>query len=128
MGVGGMDSLACWEFCHVMNPGDVILVEKGRTRILGHGIVNSAYRFDGERQSYRHVRDVEWRSKTDSGGVEATWTLPGKTLTQVKYRQDSFEKMVAVLEPVAVAPAHSGTYFGAVCVGRSRERGFPGSR
>ena len=104
LGIGWMDSLACWEFCHVMNPGDVILVKKGRTRILGHGIVGSDYRFDGGRPRYRHVRDVEWRSKTDPDGVEASWSLPGKTLTLMKYRRDSFEEMVAVLEPLAAAP------------------------
>ena len=102
IGLGRNDSLACWSFCHKMKPGDVILVKKGRTRVLGHGIVRSEYRFDGARPRYRHFRDVEWVSRTDSDGLQATWTFAAKTLTQVWYRRESFEETLVLLEPFAM--------------------------
>ena len=64
-GYGMHDALAYWEFCRVMKPGDTIFVKKGARLVLGHGVVRSDYRFDEARPEYKHVRDVEWLSRTD---------------------------------------------------------------
>lgn len=40
-GLGMHDALACWEFCHVMKPGDTIFVKKEARLVLGHGVVRS---------------------------------------------------------------------------------------
>ena len=76
------DALACWEFCHVMKPGDTIVVKKGRGLVLGHGVVKSDYRFDNARPEYKHVRDVEWLSKTDGVSIRKR-PLVTKTLTDI---------------------------------------------
>jgi MoxR-like ATPase len=56
------NSLACWQFVHGVRPGDHIIVKQGRSLVLGHGVVQSGYRFDDERAEYQHVREVEWRN------------------------------------------------------------------
>ena len=38
-----MDSLALWEFSHVVAPGDVILAKQGRKTLLGYGTVVEGY-------------------------------------------------------------------------------------
>jgi 5-methylcytosine-specific restriction enzyme B len=75
-----MDSLACWEFAHVMQPGDVILLKKGAGQLLAHGEVTGPYRFDEERAEFRHTRTVDWTPTSE-------WLIPddrrvaNKTLT-----------------------------------------------
>ena len=49
MDLGRNDSLACWQFCHDMEPGDTIFAKLGTTAVVGHGTVTSAYRFDPTR-------------------------------------------------------------------------------
>ena len=81
-GLGKHDALMCWEFCHVMKPGDTIFVKKGAKLVLGHGVVRSDYRFDEARPEYKHVRDVEWLSKTDGVKIRKK-ELVRKTLTDI---------------------------------------------
>jgi len=59
LGLGKHDSLACWQFCREMKPGDVIVVKKGQRLLIGHGEVTSDYRFDERRPRRRHVRDIK---------------------------------------------------------------------
>ena len=56
------DALTLWSFAHVMQPGDLVLAKLGRREILGWGIVTSDYRYEKDRSSHRHVRDVDWRA------------------------------------------------------------------
>ncbi len=81
-GHGMHDALAYWEFCRVMKPGDTIFVKKGARLVLGHGIVRSDYRFDEARPEYKHVRDVEWRSRTAGVRIREK-ELVRKTLTDI---------------------------------------------
>ena len=81
-GLGMHDALACWEFCHVMKPGDTIFVKKGARLVLGHGVVRSDYQFDEARPKYKHVRDVWWLSKTDGVKIREK-ELVRKTLTDI---------------------------------------------
>ena len=81
-GHGMNDALAYWEFCRVMEPGDTIFVKKGARLVLGHGIVRSDYRFDEARPEYKHVRAVEWRSRTAGVRIREK-ELVRKTLTDI---------------------------------------------
>ena len=81
-GLGIHEALACWEFCHVMRPGDTIFVKKGSRLVLGHGVVRSDYSFDNARPEYKHVRDVEWLSKTEGVKIREK-ELVRKTLTDI---------------------------------------------
>ena len=81
-GYGMHDALAYWEFCRVMKPGDTIFVKKGARLVLGYGVVRSDYRFDEARPEYKHVRDVEWLSRTDGVRIREK-ELVRKTLTDI---------------------------------------------
>jgi len=56
-------SLACWEFVHVMAPGDLIVAKRGRREILGIGVVEGDYEHRPERKEFHHVRRVRWTQR-----------------------------------------------------------------
>ena len=90
----GMSVNALWQFCHEMKPGDIVYAKKGRSEIVGRGIVRSDYRFDDTRtDGYKNVRDMEWTHK----GV---WPYPGnapvKTLTEVTASPDFIAQVEAL--------------------------------
>lgn len=76
------DTLALWEFCHVMKPGDVVFARQGLYRVLGKGRVMGDYHYDAERSTFMHIRRVEW-------DLVGPWTLSEnekmaqKTLTDI---------------------------------------------
>ena len=72
-----------WEFCREMKPGDIIFVKKGRHDVLGHGVVQSEYRFDPERTTHKHLRDVRWDSNYAPGGRRVERNLVTKALTDI---------------------------------------------
>jgi len=39
-------ALMLWQFAHDIKPGDIVFVKKGRTEILGRGIVETEYEYD----------------------------------------------------------------------------------
>ena len=82
---------ALWQFRHGMKPGDVIYAKKGRSKIIGRGIVKSDYRFDDSREDgYRNVRSVEWTHK-------GNWKYPGmapmKALTEITDNPELVEQL-----------------------------------
>ena len=93
------DSLACWEFGHVMNPGDIVFVKSGMSEILGYGLVLSDYLFDSSRERYNHVRKVRWISNTQS--AVANGNIPRKTLTEITDRDslDIIKKAGGYIDP-----------------------------
>lgn len=101
--LGRNNSLACWQFCHDMEPGDTIFVKLGTTAVLGHGTVTSAYRFDDARSVYKNVRDVDWHSNFPSGVPVRDKRLVLKTLTDVSdYPEllESLKRAVGILPPL----------------------------
>lgn len=89
------DSLATWEFAYEMNPGDIIFVKKGRSTILGRGVVLTNYIYDDKRQDYKNVRSVKWEKI-------GQWTLdeltPMKTLTDISKYTDYVNRLNALVE------------------------------
>lgn len=77
------DRLALWEFSHVMKPGDVIFVKRGRKLVVGHGVVRSRYRYDATRERHRHVLNVDWNSNFPAGRQVRERPLVTKTLTNI---------------------------------------------
>lgn len=69
-----------YSFANEMKIGDVVFVKKGRTHIIGRGIVTSDYYYDGEREFQPHLRKVQW---TDKGDWELDNQMPIKTLTMI---------------------------------------------
>ena len=59
------DTLACWQFAHVMRPGDILFAKKGLKKVVGYGTVtgttstiravvgtNTSAPFNGSRTAY----------------------------------------------------------------------------
>lgn len=53
-------SLATWEFTNEMQVGDIVFVKKGRSVILGRGVVEGEYTYDEARGEFCNVRKVKW--------------------------------------------------------------------
>lgn len=93
-GIHRDSSLALWQFCHEMKPGDVVFVKKGRKKIIGRGIVTSDYEFNKTyNNNYKNLRKVNWTHK-------GTWTYPGiapiKTLTEMTPYTETVQKLEAL--------------------------------
>lgn len=74
------------DFLNKINIGDVIIAKKGRSELLGYGVVTSNYDFDNNRPEYQKVRQVEWKLK---GNWQVDFSLVLKTLTDItKYPSD----------------------------------------
>lgn len=81
---------ATWQFANEMKVGDIIFVKKGRSQLIGRGIVTSDYFYDFEASEYNHIRTVKWTHHGE-------WPYPGKaamkTLTDVTPYSDFVEKL-----------------------------------
>lgn len=84
-------TLATWEFVNFMKPGDVIFVKKGRSQILGKGIVESEYYFDEKFDlEYPNLRKVKWIHK---GEWNYSGSLAMKTLTDISPYTEIVKKL-----------------------------------
>ncbi|MDM1064794.1 AAA family ATPase [Myroides odoratimimus] len=61
-----------------MQIGDIVLIKKGKRKLLGYGEVISDYIFDAEREEYASIRNVKWIKK---GEWDIDFDLVLKTLT-----------------------------------------------
>lgn len=106
--------LALWQFAHEMRPGDIVFVKKGRSMIIGRGIVESDYEYDtAQNEDYYHVRKVRW---TDKGAWPATVTIALKTLTDITPYTDDVEQIKNLLgdeslPPPSVSPLYTDKDF-----------------
>jgi hypothetical protein len=71
------NALACWEFVHAIQEGDIIFSKKGNNTILGYGIVEGAYEFDSSRESFKNTRKVRWVRK-------GKWIIPDGKFVAIK--------------------------------------------
>ena len=91
------DSLACWQFGYEMQPGDHVIVKKGRSALLGYGRITSEYEFHVARPEFKHIRRVQW----DRTG---TWPLPSdrrlapKTLTDSSKYHNWLQFAIGLIE------------------------------
>lgn len=84
-----------WQFANVVKPGDVVFAKKGRTTILGRGIVIGDYEYDEDAGEYPHLREVEW---THKGNWALDKMFATKTLTEVTDYTDLVTKINAFFE------------------------------
>jgi MoxR-like ATPase len=76
------DSLACYQFCRELKPGDIVFAKKDMSHLLGCARIQSGYVYDPSRPEYRHVRKVDWIAE-GSWQIPEDARLPTKTLTNV---------------------------------------------
>ena len=81
---------AVWQFAHDLKPGDIVFAKRGRTRILGRGIVEGEYEYDPKLGEYPNIRRVKW---TDKGEWTTDDTFAMKTLTDVTDYPDFVENV-----------------------------------
>ena len=74
------DSLAVWQFANEIKTGDIVFAKKGKYKIIGRGIVESAYVFDDNRSDFKHIRKVRW---SDIGEWVTDDRFAIKTLTDI---------------------------------------------
>lgn len=93
-----------YSFAYEMKPGDIVFAKKGRSIIVGKGVVTSDYYYDVNHKIHPHLRKVNW---TDKGVWEADIMLAMKTLTNitsyagnVKYLNNLIGGSTKVGEPI----------------------------
>lgn len=69
-----------YSFAHEMKPGDVVFAKKGRSMIVGRGVVTSDYYYDTDHDTQPHQRKVNWQ---DKGEWKTDSLLAMKTLTNI---------------------------------------------
>jgi hypothetical protein len=74
------DSLCCWQFATEIQPGDLMIVKRGRSEVIGLGRVTSEYIYRPDRKEYHHVRQMTWLR---TGSWEVDDKMGTKTLTNV---------------------------------------------
>ena len=93
----------CWEFCHVVKPGDVIFVKKGTQRVIARGVVTSDYRFDDSRSALKNIRDVTWWRTNGEWVAGKANNLPIQTLTDITDKTELVQDIERALEASNVA-------------------------
>lgn len=89
------DSLAVWQFVKDLKPGDIVFAKKGLHRIVGRGIVDSAYYYDDNAVDFKHLRKIKW---THIGEWDVDDQFAQKTLTDIT----SFTTFINKLESLFV--------------------------
>ncbi|OYT10491.1 MAG: hypothetical protein B6I18_08895, partial [Bacteroidetes bacterium 4572_112] len=72
------------DFINKINIGDIIIIKKGKTELLGYGIVDSDYYYSNDYNEYKKIRKIDWKLK---GSWKIDYNLVTKTLTDItKYK------------------------------------------
>ena len=74
------NATANFEFANTMQIGDVVIVKKGRSNLLGYGVITSDYFYDEKRENYNSCRKIHWKVK---GIWQTDHSLVLKTLTNL---------------------------------------------
>ena len=88
-------SLATWEFVNEMQIGDIVFAKRGRTTIIGRGIVESEYYYDEKKDEHRSLRKVRW---TEIGNWETQEFHAMKTLTDITRYTDYVKRLNMIVE------------------------------
>ena len=88
-------ALALWQFSRELKPGDVVFAKRGRSVIIGRGVVEGDYQFDDSGDSYPNIRRVRW---THSGEWHTEDLLAMKTLTDITAYPDLVAKIDSFFE------------------------------
>ena len=69
-----------YSFAYEMKPGDIVFAKKGRSMIVGRGVVTSDYYYDNSHENHPHMRKIKW---TNKGEWKTDIMLAMKTLTNI---------------------------------------------
>lgn len=79
-----------YSFAYEIKPGDIVFAKKGRSMIVGRGVVTSDYYYDANHEIQPHLRKVDW---TDKGEWKSDSLLAMKTLTNITRYTDDVNKL-----------------------------------
>ena len=88
-------ALALWQFSRELKPGDIVFAKRGRSVIIGRGVVEGGYQFDENGDSYPNIRRMHW---THSGEWHTEDLLAMKTLTDITAYPDLVAKLDSFFE------------------------------
>ncbi|MEE8723279.1 MAG: AAA family ATPase [Atopobiaceae bacterium] len=93
---------AVWQFAHDIKPGDVVYAKRGRSEIIGRGVVTGKYEYDASGGHYPNTRSVSWSQK-------GSWHYDGmfamKTLTDITDYTELVAKIGALFDDADEEPA-----------------------
>lgn len=95
------DACMLYNFAYDMKPGDIVFAKKGRSLIVGRGVVTSDYYYDESREYHPHIHNINW---TDYGEWKTDNKTAMKTLTNITQYTDYVEKLNALVEGREVTP------------------------
>ncbi len=75
------------DFAKSIQPGDLIFAKEGKGAVVGYGIVESGYYFDAEKEPFKHLRKVQWKS-LDRLEMPEGINLPIQTLSPIDRRPE----------------------------------------
>lgn len=97
-------------FVHEIAIGDIVLAKKGRKTILGWGKVTGQYRYEFDREGYRHTRSVDWKpfaSEIDLSHL--SHLLPMKTLTRYTSHKETIRTIFELANGAIRPPIYTKT-------------------
>lgn len=89
------DIHAAWQFAKEMKPGDIVFVKKGRSEILGRGVIAGDYVYDPDGGEYPHLREVSWKRQ---GSWRSDQQFAMKTLTEITDYPDLLARIQGYFE------------------------------
>ncbi|HET7543834.1 MAG TPA: AAA family ATPase [Polyangiaceae bacterium] len=92
------DALAAWEIVHNVEVGDLVYIKRGRSQIVGRGIVTAPYRFEVGRKPYPHLCSVSWEWV---GSADPEESLVMKTLTEISEHTELVARLARKTRPAA---------------------------
>jgi 5-methylcytosine-specific restriction protein B len=91
------DVHACWQFANEMKIGDYVFAKQGKSYLYGVGRIAGEYEFDATRESYPHVRSVEWLSKGGPWEITKENSPAIKTLTDITAYTDFANRLFKIV-------------------------------
>ena len=89
-----------YNFANEMKPGDIVFAKKGRSLIVGRGVVTSDYYYDKNHLIQPHLRKINW---TDKGEWKTDSIMAMKTLTNIT-GYDIVEKLNRLIDSESNEP------------------------
>ncbi len=93
-----------YSFAYEMKPGDIVFAKKGRSMLVGRGVVTSDYYYDNTHENHPHMRKIKW---TDKGEWKTDTMLAMKTLTNVTSYKEHVNYLNRLVDGVGVKPIES---------------------
>ena len=88
-----------WQFTNKMNNGDVVFIRYGNGDILGRGIVDSDYIFDGTKTEFKHFRKMKWthtghwKHSAKHSGIFSRW----RGIENVTHHNEAIAQLEALI-------------------------------